>query len=66
MEYMKKIAPEGRKYGIVKLVPPESWCPDFAVDTEVRTQMSTSMSPDQHLAYRQSLSSHRGFATWTG
>ena len=55
MEYMKKIASEGRKYGIVKLVPPESWCPDFAVDTEVRTHMSTSMCLDQRLAYSQSI-----------
>ncbi|KAF2497114.1 histone demethylase JARID1D [Lophium mytilinum] len=34
MEYMKKIAPEGRKYGIVKIIPPDSWNPAFAVDTE--------------------------------
>ncbi|KAF2090698.1 histone demethylase JARID1D [Saccharata proteae CBS 121410] len=34
MEYMMKIAPEGRKYGIVKVVPPEGWDPDFAIDTE--------------------------------
>ena len=33
VEYMRKIAPEGRKYGIIKIIPPESWNPDFAVDT---------------------------------
>lgn len=34
-QYMKKIRAEGEKYGICKLVPPESWNPDFAIDTEV-------------------------------
>jgi len=35
MEYMRKIAPEGRKYGIVKIVPPDSWNPELALDTTV-------------------------------
>lgn len=35
MEYMRKIAPEGSKYGIVKVVPPENWNPPFAINTEV-------------------------------
>ncbi|KAF7192604.1 Lid2 complex component lid2 [Pseudocercospora fuligena] len=34
MEYMRKIAPEGSKYGIVKVVPPDSWNPTFAINTE--------------------------------
>ena len=34
-EYMKKIAPEGSKYGICKVIPPEGWKPSFAIDTEV-------------------------------
>ncbi|MCJ1305372.1 hypothetical protein MMC08_008186, partial [Hypocenomyce scalaris] len=33
-EYMKKIAPEGSKYGICKVIPPEGWKPSFAIDTE--------------------------------
>jgi len=35
MEYMRKIAPEGSRYGIVKIVPPEGWNPTFAINTEV-------------------------------
>ncbi|KAH9845629.1 Multicopy suppressor of chk1 protein 1 [Teratosphaeria destructans] len=34
MEYMRKITPEGRKYGIIKVVPPEGWNPTFAINTE--------------------------------
>ncbi|KAK3112240.1 hypothetical protein LTR53_011696 [Teratosphaeriaceae sp. CCFEE 6253] len=34
MDYMRKITPQGRKYGIVKIVPPESWNPSFAINTE--------------------------------
>lgn len=33
--YIQKIAPEGKKYGICRVVPPEGWQPTFAIDTEV-------------------------------
>ncbi|MCJ1370031.1 hypothetical protein MMC20_001243, partial [Loxospora ochrophaea] len=34
MDYMRKIAPEGSKYGICKIIPPDGWNPPFAIDSE--------------------------------
>lgn len=36
MAYMRKIEPEGRKYGIAKIIPPDGWQMPFAIDTSVR------------------------------
>lgn len=35
IEYMRKIEKEARNFGICKVIPPDSWNPDFAIDTEV-------------------------------
>lgn len=37
IEYMRKIAIEAVKFGICKVIPPKTWNPDFAIDTEVST-----------------------------
>jgi histone demethylase JARID1 len=35
VKYIQSIREEAQKYGIVKIVPPDSWNPPFAIDTEV-------------------------------
>ena len=40
--YIQKISSEGQKYGAVKIIPPDSWKPDFAVDTEVCSESNGS------------------------
>ncbi|KAK9475800.1 hypothetical protein V1514DRAFT_322780 [Lipomyces japonicus] len=32
--YIETISSEGKKYGIIKIVPPDNWQPGFALDTE--------------------------------
>lgn len=43
-EYIRKIAPQGSKYGIVKIVPPENWNPTFAINTEVSNSHAHSLA----------------------
>lgn len=44
VEYMRKITPEAKRFGICKVIPPDSWNPDFAIDTEV-SAFRTSTRP---------------------
>lgn len=34
LRYIEKISPEGEKYGIIKIVPPSNYNPDFSLKTE--------------------------------
>ncbi|KAJ4377599.1 hypothetical protein N0V83_000426 [Neocucurbitaria cava] len=34
VQYIQSIQEEAHKYGIVKIIPPDSWNPPFAIDTE--------------------------------
>jgi histone demethylase JARID1 len=35
LQYIEKISPEGEKYGIIKIVPPNDYQPEFSLKTEV-------------------------------
>jgi histone demethylase JARID1 len=39
--YIASIEEEARKFGIAKIIPPDSWRPLFAIDTEVSADSST-------------------------
>lgn len=39
MEYIRSISEKASRFGICKIIPPEGWNPDFAIDTEVGVSM---------------------------
>lgn len=39
LSYIEKISPQGEKYGIIKIVPPKDYKPEFSLKTEV-TELS--------------------------
>ena len=44
MEYIRSISEKASKFGICKIIPPDNWNPDFAIDTEVSVENKSAAS----------------------
>lgn len=55
LSYIEKISPEGEKYGIIKIVPPKDYHPDFSLNTKVNGHLSEE-SDELTISFRPSVS----------
>lgn len=46
LKYIEQISPHAKKFGICKIIPPDDWQPDFALDTKVRSEFSVVDRPN--------------------
>ena len=44
MQYIRSISARANKFGICKIIPPDNWSPDFAIDLEVRLKTKRVVS----------------------
>lgn len=51
IQYMQSIREEAQQFGIAKIVPPDSWNPPFAVDTEVSYLLRIAFSSPLRLRF---------------
>ena len=45
IQYIQSIREEAQRFGIAKIIPPDTWNPSFAVDTEVRRRFAIPELP---------------------